>query len=115
MWSLLIVSGGQTSPLRWRINWLVTFYPRERAWFTTVPAFGEWWAARDSLTVAVEETSSTTRTLVLEIDGVIDGLALRLPASWQLAEQSDQFNLSRSVLLLTRLEGRTEIALQVAP
>jgi peptidoglycan/xylan/chitin deacetylase (PgdA/CDA1 family) len=56
---------------------------KDRAWFSTVQAYGAWWAARDSLQMTVSADSSSTRRLHLRISGSIDGLTLQIPTGWR--------------------------------
>lgn len=55
---------------------------KDRAWFTTVKAFGQWWATRDSAIINVEVVDAGTRSITLDINGSIEGLGLRVPKHW---------------------------------
>ncbi|MES2603870.1 MAG: hypothetical protein V4603_02975, partial [Pseudomonadota bacterium] len=53
-----------------------------RAWFSTVRDYGDWWAVRDSAVMTVVADDATMRRLQLTVNGTIAGLTLQLPAGW---------------------------------
>lgn len=53
------------------------------AWFGTLAAFGQWWAARDQVSVDVG-TAGGLKTVSLQAPEFIAGLSLQLPPGWRL-------------------------------
>jgi hypothetical protein len=53
------------------------------AWFGTLSSFGQWWAARDQVSVDVD-TVKGSKTLTLKAPQSIAGLTVEVPAGWQL-------------------------------
>jgi Polysaccharide deacetylase len=77
------------------------------AWFGTLASFGQWWAARDQVSVDVE-TRGSIKTVTLTAPELIDGLSIEVPAGWRFAQ--DQHSelapvLSGRKLLLPTFQG----------
>ena len=53
------------------------------AWFGTLASFGQWWAARDQVSVDVE-TQGGIKTVTLKAPESIAGLSIEVPAGWRL-------------------------------
>ncbi|NQV71392.1 MAG: polysaccharide deacetylase family protein [Pseudohongiella sp.] len=83
---------------------------RDRAWFSSVKDFGNWWIARNSVVVDVIETSNGGRALTLSVDGNINGLSVRVPQNWQLQADSANAYQQGNVLIISELNehGRFE-------
>jgi peptidoglycan/xylan/chitin deacetylase (PgdA/CDA1 family) len=86
---------------------------RERAWFSTVSLFGNWWRLRDSTVVDVEELSPQTRRLSVAVEGTIEGLGLWLPENWRLEGEEPGVSQAGDVLVFERITGSRELVLQV--
>ena len=56
---------------------------KSSAWFGTLASFGQWWSARDQVSVDVE-TANGLKTLTLKAPEAIAGLTLEVPAGWRL-------------------------------
>ena len=54
----------------------------DQAWFGTVSGYGDWWRAREDVTLIHHALSPKSHRLSLSLDGAIDGLTLKLPAGW---------------------------------
>ena len=66
-----------------------------RAWFTHLSNYGQWWQARDSIYIDVEEPSPNVRLLIVDSGLAIEGLSLKLPLNWILADEQsgvDQYD-----------------------
>ena len=55
------------------------------AWFGTLASFGQWWAARDRVSVDVE-TRGGIKTVTLKAPELIAGLSIEVPAGWRFAQ-----------------------------
>ena len=55
------------------------------AWFGTLAAFGQWWAARDQVSVDVQ-TRGRIKTLTLNAPQAIAGLSVEVPEGWRYAQ-----------------------------
>ena len=55
------------------------------AWFGTLASFGQWWAARDRVSIDVE-TQGSVKTLTLKAPEAIAGLSIEIPAGWRFAQ-----------------------------
>jgi hypothetical protein len=53
------------------------------AWFGTLRSFGQWWSARDGVTLDVRN-SNGLKTVIMRAPEIVTGLTLELPASWRL-------------------------------
>ncbi len=58
---------------------------RPNAWFGTLASFGQWWAARDRVSIDVE-TQGSVKTLTLKAPEAIAGLSIEVPAGWRFAQ-----------------------------
>jgi hypothetical protein len=82
------------------------------AWFGTLLAYGNWWAARDRVQVDVQEASDGVgRTLTVLTPLAIDGLTLEVPAGWQVAPGAPASQAGRRVVL-PRLDGGARTSLR---
>lgn len=86
---------------------------RDRAWFTTVGEFGQWWATRDGVGLELETIDEYSRRLILEAPHTIDGLGLRLPPSWRYQSGLDGSIQEGNILLLAEFSGRIELEFQL--
>ena len=55
------------------------------AWFGTLASFGQWWAARDRVSVDAE-TRGGIKTVTLKAPELIAGLSIEVPAGWRFAQ-----------------------------
>jgi len=53
------------------------------AWFGTLRSFGQWWSARDRVTLDARN-SNGLKTVIMRAPEIVTGLTLELPASWRL-------------------------------
>lgn len=86
---------------------------RDRAWFTTIGEFGQWWATRDSIELEVEAIDEYSRRLILEAPNAIDGLGLRLPPSWTYRSGLEGSMQEGNVIVLAEFSGRIELEFQL--
>ena len=56
---------------------------RAQSYFGTLNGFGDWWAARDSITLEVVNRTARERQLRITPEQQLTGLTLELPASWE--------------------------------
>lgn len=85
------------------------------AWFGTLATFGQWWAARDQVSVDVE-TRSGIKTVTLKAPELIAGLSIEVPAGWRFErDQSTELAPVQSgqQILLPTFQG--ELTLQFSP
>ena len=81
------------------------------AWFGSLRQFGDWWSARDGVTIDIEHSADEKR-LMLDIPEAVDGLVLNVPESWQLlktAPESVATTQKGGRVILDRVEGEVEI------
>lgn len=71
----------------------------DEAWFGTMSAYGNWWAARDQVQLDVQDGDDAGRTLVVQAPQAIDGLTLVVPDGWQLAPGAPASQSGRRVVL----------------
>jgi hypothetical protein len=77
------------------------------AWFGTLASFGQWWAARDQVSVDVE-TRGGIKTVTLKAPELIVGLSIEVPAGWRFVQNqsSEQAPVqSGQQLLLPAFQG----------
>ena len=67
----------------------------------------------DTLHIDVEQTSPAERLLTIQVDGAIEGLALRLPDNWHPAEKADRLTRSGNVLVFDQVAGQESVLLRV--
>jgi Polysaccharide deacetylase len=85
---------------------------KPKAWFGTLSGFGQWWTARDQVSLDVE-TEGAVKTLTLRAPLAIAGLTLELPAGWRLTPNQPSELVpvqSGQKLLLPKFQG--ELSLQ---
>lgn len=74
------------------------------AWFGSLSSFGQWWAARDQVSVDVD-TVNGRKTLTLKAPQSIAGLTVEVPAGWRLTgsrpASATPVQTGRQLLLLT--------------
>ncbi len=87
---------------------------RERAWFSTVAAFGSWWAARDSVRMTVTTASAGTKRLVLAADGTLEGLTLEVPSGWTYRSGLPGTTQQDAHVVLAETTGEAELLFDVA-
>lgn len=84
---------------------------KPRAWFGTLGAFGQWWAARDQVTLDVI-TASGIKTLILHAPETVTGLTLELPVGWHLTRQpalKDAISQTGRQLVLPAFKGELKL------
>ena len=86
---------------------------KDRAWFSTVPEFGQWWRVRDSVIVDIDRISAETKKLTVRVDGTINGLSLRVPNSWQLEDPGAEISQVDNVLIFDKITDHTVISIRV--
>ncbi|MAA77849.1 MAG: hypothetical protein CL916_01210 [Deltaproteobacteria bacterium] len=80
---------------------------KDRAWFTHLSEYGQWWRARNSIHIDVEEPNPNVRILIVESDDEIEGLSLKVPINWNLDDEQAKVDQSEhNVLTLQRFKGR---------
>ncbi len=86
---------------------------RDQAWFTTLPAFGDWWRARDSLQVDVEAPSPASRKLAISTNLPTSGIGLLVPRNWILDNPPAGITQTGNQVLIDRLTDETVLLFQV--
>ncbi|MBT8147050.1 MAG: polysaccharide deacetylase family protein, partial [Gammaproteobacteria bacterium] len=86
---------------------------KDRAWFSTVSRFGDWWRIRDSVQINVHDHAAGLKEVKVKADGTIEGLSLRIPVSWQLEGSVDGVRQIKDVLIFDQISGATEISVRV--
>jgi len=86
---------------------------KERAWFSTVSEFGQWWRVRDSAVIEVQQITPELKKLSVQVDGTIAGLSLRVPDSWQLEDPVTDVRQVNNVLVIDRLTDSTVISISL--
>lgn len=84
-----------------------------RAWFSTVRDFGNWWAVRDSAVISVESLDTDRRRVVLDVDGTIEGLGIRIPSNWTYISGLDGTMQRDDVLELGEFSSSAELDFNV--
>jgi hypothetical protein len=81
------------------------------AWFGSLRQFGDWWSARDRVSIDVESKRKKTR-VVLDIPEAVNGLVVSVPESWRLLKtvpKSVQATKRRGGVILDSVQGKVEI------
>jgi hypothetical protein len=84
---------------------------KPNAWFGTLGAFGQWWSARDRVTLDVRNVNGL-RTVIVRAPETVTGLTLELPAGWRLNPPPAVDNAlvqSGRQLLLPRFKGELQL------
>jgi len=84
-----------------------------RAWFSTVRDFGNWWAVRDSAVISVESLDTDRRRVVLDVDGTIEGLGIQIPSNWTYISGLDGTMQRDDVLELGEFSSSAELDFNV--
>ncbi|MES2606223.1 MAG: polysaccharide deacetylase family protein [Pseudomonadota bacterium] len=84
-----------------------------RAWFSTVRDFGDWWTVRDSAVMTVQPDTATTRRLQLTVSGTMAGLTLQLPAGWHYQSGLAGTTQQDSNLIAGEFTGTAELLFSV--
>lgn len=85
-----------------------------RAWFGTLREFGEFWAARDRVTVDVERRGAQLR-IALAAPARVAGLALGLPAGYRVASAEPRelrFTQTGGQIVIDALDGEATLILE---
>ncbi len=81
------------------------------AWFGSLRQFGDWWSARDQITIDVKSRKNSHHVL-LEIPGKIDGLVLNVPGTWRLLKK-DLKNVDASQvgnhIIIEKAQGKVKL------
>ncbi len=86
---------------------------RDRAWFSTLGDFGEWWRARDEVTLEVVRESDDRRLLILEAPFELEGLTLQVPERWQLVHSPVAARQEGTAVVVEALSGVTRLPFHV--
>lgn len=86
---------------------------KDRAWFSTVGNYGQWWQARESVALAVVASTPQQRRLTLTANGDIGGLTLLLPAGWRYSGGVDGSSQQGERLTLGEFTGNAVIDIQL--
>ena len=81
------------------------------AWFGSLRQFGDWWSARDLVTIDVESKAKTKR-LLLHVPEAVNGLVVSVPQSWRLLKtlpESAQATKIKGSVILDSVQGEVEI------
>jgi len=81
------------------------------AWFGSLRQFGDWWSARDRVSMDVESNGNENRVM-LDIPETVNGLVVRVPESWRLlktAPESVRATQKGGVVLVDGVQGKAEI------
>ncbi len=87
----------------------------KRAWFSTVQAYGDWWAVRDSVQTAVSAESASSRRVRLTAVGTIDGLTLQIPAHWHYQSGLAGTTQQDAQLILGKFTDKAEVVFDLDP
>ncbi len=100
----------------YKLRFLKGFVPkvREYSWFGTFEEFGDWWAARDALSVDVYREKEGSR-LVLRAPRPIAGLILEVPQNYHLRETASGASQRGSRVFIPRLSGTAELRFSRTP
>ena len=85
------------------------------AWFGSLRQFGDWWSARDQITIDVKSRKNI-RHVLLEIPDKIDGLVLNVPIKWQLLKknlQSVHATQRGSHVILEKARGKVKLTFKL--
>ncbi|MDR3588255.1 MAG: hypothetical protein P4N41_01175 [Negativicutes bacterium] len=81
---------------------------KDRAWFSSVGEFGNWWSARDQVQVDVR-TDKEKKIVEVTAPVPLDGLTLKVPAGWRLMN-GDKVGLDitqdKEAIVIKRAEGK---------
>lgn len=86
---------------------------KDEAWFSTMRDFGTWWAARDSVSYTLTNSTAQTRTLSLQVVGSIDGLTLQIPDNWQYQQGPEGSVQQDNRLVLGFFTGSTQVRFNI--
>lgn len=70
--------------------------------YATMRGLGEWWLARHHANVDVSQSGRTATVTVKTVEA-IEGLSLRVPAHWSLAEADPKFRLDNGFLVIRKI------------
>lgn len=83
---------------------------KNNAWFGSLEQFGNWWSARDKITVDVA-TDGQNRILSLNAPQLLEGISLQLPQGWHLVaskpviEVPSRLGKNGKSILLAKVQG----------
>jgi len=89
---------------------------RQRAWFGTLREFGEFWAARDRVTVDSEQRGAQIRVALVAPERIA-GLALNLPAGYRVASAEPRelaYTQTADQVVIGTLSGKASLILGVS-
>lgn len=86
---------------------------KDRAWFSTIAEFGDWWTVRDSAVIAVETVDGQSKSVKITINGEIDGLSIRVPSNWTYTTGLEGSQQQDDVIILGSFEGRAQLLFSV--
>lgn len=81
------------------------------AWFGSLRQFGDWWSARDQISIDVE-VKAKENWVMLDIPETINGLVINIPESWQLLKtipESVQSTQKGGSVILDSAQGKVEL------
>ncbi len=84
---------------------------KEWAWFGSVKQFGEWWAARNALALAVKQ-DGTFCEVAVTVPQPIDGLTVEVPEHWVLvpnSSASDAVTQTGRLVVLSHVANETTV------
>lgn len=82
------------------------------AWMGTIRQFGDWWSARNNVSVDVTKKSDGDYQIVLSADQPIKGLSLEIDPAFQIKSASmplDTLAIQKGTILIDHLEGQQTI------
>ena len=88
---------------------------RDRAWFDTVRGYGDWWSIRDTVVTDVVQESANRYRLIVQADGTLGGLTLKVPTSWQYLQGLDGTHQTDTGVVLGEFTRRAELVFQALP
>lgn len=87
---------------------------RPFSWFGSIDQLGDFWSARDRVTVAVTLQSSSEATITLSAPKALRGLTLELPAGWSLLPSDTLVSQQGATAVLGTVRGQVQLRMYKA-
>lgn len=106
---VMLIHPNDVSKLRYEKKYIEMF--GRTSWFGTLKEFGQWWVARDQITIEVK-TVARTKTLQISAPRAITGLTIKVPSQWSL-KSTDPDHILRSIdqnnLVFNTIQGSVRL------
>jgi hypothetical protein len=82
-----------------------------KAYFTNLRTFGDWWAARNQVSVSVQ-THQGGKSIILDAPIALNGLTLQIPTDWRFQDSVPALQPERTPqgLVLPTVQGRVVLS-----